>query len=213
MDFIDEQISRYCAEHTAAQDAVLAELERETWLKVLRPRMLSGHIQGKFLEFIVKMLQPKEVLEIGTYTGYSAIWMARALKADATLHTIDINPELEEMAHTYFQKAGVEHQINFYIGNALDIIPKLDVVFDLVFIDADKTNYKNYLELVLPKVRKGGIIIADNVLWNGKVLQESPKDPETKAIREFNEYVQATTEVDNLLLPLRDGLMIMEKTT
>jgi predicted O-methyltransferase YrrM len=213
MDFIDEQISRYCAEHTAAQDAVLAELERETWLKVLRPRMLSGHIQGKFLEFIVKMLQPKEVLEIGTYTGYSAIWMARALKADATLHTIDINPELEEMAQTYFQKAGVEHQINFYIGNALDIIPKLDIVFDLVFIDADKTNYKNYLELVLPKVRKGGIIIADNVLWNGKVLQESPKDPETKAIREFNEYVQATTEVDNLLLPLRDGLMIMEKTT
>jgi predicted O-methyltransferase YrrM len=211
MNFIDEQISRYSEEHSAKQDAVLAELERETWLKVMRPRMLSGPVQGKLLEFIVKMLKPKEVLEIGTYTGYSAIWMARALKADATLHTIDINPELEDMARKYFAKAGVEHQINFYIGNAMEVIPKIDAVFDLVFIDADKTNYKNYLKLVLPKVRSGGIIIADNVLWNGKVLKEAKNDPETKAIQEFNEYVQASKEVDNLLLPLRDGLMIMEK--
>jgi predicted O-methyltransferase YrrM len=211
MDFLDEKINEYAEQHTTAQSEVLANLERETHIKILRPRMLSGHLQGKFLEMIVKMIRPKEVLEIGTYTGYSAICMANALSADACIHTIDINAELEDFAKSHFQKADVEHQIEFYIGNALDIIPKLDVVFDLVFIDADKVNYKKYFDMVLPKMRKGGFIIADNVLWSGKVLEAAKaKDPETKAIQEFNDYVHACDKVKNMLLPLRDGLMIIE---
>jgi len=211
MDFIDENINEYAEQHTSPQAKVLADLERETHLKVLRPRMLSGHLQGKFLEMIVKMIRPKTILEIGTYTGYSAIFMAKGLSADACIHTIDINAELEDFAKSYFHKAEVEHQIEFHIGNALNIIPKMDMVFDLVFIDADKTNYKNYFDLVLPKMRKGGFIIADNVLWSGKVLKAaSEKDPETKAIQEFNEYVNQCDKVENLLLPLRDGLMIIE---
>jgi predicted O-methyltransferase YrrM len=211
MNFLDENINEYSEQHTTAQSQVLANLDRETHLKVLRPRMLSGHLQGKFLEMIVKMLQPKEVLEIGTYTGYSAICMANGLTADACIHTIDINAELEDFARSHFQKADVENQIEFYIGNALDIIPKLDVTFDLVFIDADKINYQKYFELVLPKMRKGGFIIADNVLWSGKVLNApNKKDPETTAIQQFNDYIQSCTKVNNLLLPLRDGLMIME---
>jgi predicted O-methyltransferase YrrM len=211
MDFLDEKINEYAEQHTTAQSEVLANLERETHIKILRPRMLSGHLQGKFLEMIVKMIRPKEVLEIGTYTGYSAICMANALSADACIHTIDINAELEDFAKSHFQKADVEHQIEFYIGNALDIIPKLDVVFDLVFIDADKVNYKKYFDMVLPKMSNGGFIIADNVLWSGKVLEAAKaKDPETKAIQEFNDYVHACDKVKNMLLPLRDGLMIIE---
>ncbi len=211
MDFLDENINEYAEQHTSTQNEVLANLERETHLKVLRPRMLSGHLQGKFLEMIVKMIRPKEILEIGTYTGYSAICMANGLAPDACIHTIDINAELEDFAKSYFQKAEVENQIEFHIGNALEIIPKLDVVFDLVFIDADKINYKNYFDMVLPKMRKGGFIIADNVLWSGKVLETAKaKDPETKAIQEFNDYVHACNKVENMLLPLRDGLMIIE---
>jgi predicted O-methyltransferase YrrM len=211
MDFLDDKINEYSEQHTTAQSQALADLERETHLKVLRPRMLSGHLQGKFLEMVVKMMQPKEVLEIGTYTGYSAICMANGLSADACIHTIDINAELEDFAKSHFQKADVEHQIEFHVGNALDIIPKLDVVFDLVFIDADKINYKKYFDMVLPKMRKGGFIIADNVLWSGKVLEPAKaKDPETKAIQEFNDYVHTCTKVENMLLPLRDGLMIIE---
>ena len=211
MDFLDENINEYAEQHTSAQSDVLSNLERETHLKVLRPRMLSGHLQGKFLEMIVKMLRPKEILEIGTYTGYSAICMANALAADACIHTIDINAELEDFAKSYFQKAKVENQIEFHIRNALDIIPNLDLVFDLVFIDADKVNYKKYFDMVLPKMRKGGFIIADNVLWSGKVLKVAKaKDPETKAIQEFNDYIHACDKVENMLLPLRDGLMIIE---
>lgn len=211
MGFINEKIYEFSEQHTTTQSKALANLDRETHLKILRPRMLSGHLQGKFLEFIVKMMRPKMILEIGTYTGYSAIAMAQGLSDDACIHTIDINAELEDFAKTHFQKAGVEHQIEFHLGNAMDIIPQLDEVFDLVFIDADKTNYKNYFDLVLPKIRKGGFIIADNVLWSGKVLNtDIIKDSETKAIQEFNEYVHACEKVENLLLPLRDGLMIME---
>ena len=211
MDFLDENINEYSEQHTTVQSQALANLERETHLKILRPRMLSGHLQGKFLEMIVKMLRPKEVLEIGTYTGYSAICMANGLAADACIHTIDINAELEDFARSHFQKADVENQIEFYIGNALEIIPTLDVVFDLVFIDADKINYQKYFDLVLPKMRKGGFIIADNVLWSGKVLNApNKKDPETTAIQKFNDYIQSCTKVNNLLLPLRDGLMIIE---
>jgi len=211
MDFIDEKINEYSEQHTTPQSSALANLERETHLKILRPRMLSGHLQGKFLEMIVKMLRPKEILEIGTYTGYSAIAMAQGLDADACIHTIDINAELEDFTKSHFQKAQVEHQIDFLIGNALEIIPKMDILFDLVFIDADKKNYKKYFDMVLPKMRKGGFIIADNVLWSGKVLNtDTKKDPETTAIKEFNDYVHHCKKVENLLLPLRDGLMIIE---
>ena len=212
MDFIDHKLNEYSENHSSPQNQVLEDLERETWLKVLRPRMLSGHLQGKFLEFIVKMMQPKEVLEIGTYTGYSAICMANGLSHDACIHTIDINEELEDFTKQHFKKAEVDHQINFYIGDALTLIPSIDVVFDLVFIDADKVNYKNYFDLVLPKVRKGGFIIADNVLWSGKVIETAKEnDTETIAIQEFNDYIQSCNEVENLLLPLRDGLMLIEK--
>lgn len=211
MDFLNDRINKYSEQHSSSPIQALENLERETHLKILRPRMLSGHLQGKFLEMIVKMIRPKEVLEIGTYTGYSAICMAQGLSADACIHTIDINDELEDFAKSHFRKANVEHQIDFLIGNALDIIPKLELTFDLVFIDADKLNYKRYFDLILPKMRKGGFIIADNVLWSGKVLEPAnTKDQETKAIQEFNDYVQACKKVNNLLLPLRDGLMIME---
>jgi len=211
MDFIDENINEYAQQHTTPQSSTLAILERETHLKVLRPRMLSGHLQGKFLEMIVKMIRPKEILEIGTYTGYSAIAMAQGLNTDACIHTIDINAELEDFTKSHFQNAQVEHQIDFHIGNALEIIPKMDILFDLVFIDADKINYKTYFDMVLPKMRKGGFIIADNVLWSGKVLNtDTKKDPETTAIKEFNDYIQHCEKVENLLLPLRDGLMIIE---
>ena len=211
MNFIDENINEYAQKHTTPQSSPLVVLERETHLKMLRPRMLSGHLQGKFLEMIVKIIRPKEILEIGTYTGYSAIAMAQGLSPDACIHTIDINAELEDFAKSHFQNAQVEHQIDFHIGNALDIIPKMDILFDLVFIDADKINYKTYFELVLPKMRKGGFIIADNVLWSGKVLNENTKkDPETTAIKEFNDHIQNCKMVENLLLPLRDGLMIIE---
>ena len=211
MDLIDNKINDYSERHTSPKGEVLTNLERETHLKVLRPRMLSGHLQGKFLEMVVKMMRPKEILEIGTYTGYSAIAMAQGLTSDACIHTIDINKELEDFTKSHFKKAGVEHQIEFYIGDALDIIPKMNQIFDLVFIDADKENYKNYFDLVLPKMRKGGFIIADNVLWSGKVLEPAKdNDSGTKALKEFNNYVHACEKVNNLLLPLRDGLMVME---
>ncbi len=211
MNLINDKINDYSECHTSPKGKVLSDLERETHIKILRPRMLSGHLQGKFLEFVVKMMRPKEILEIGTYTGYSAISMAQGLAHDACIHTIDINEELEDFTKSYFKKAGVEHQIEFYVGDAIDIIPKMNQVFDLVFIDADKENYKNYFDLVLPKMRKGGFIIADNVLWSGKVIEATDKnDIETKSIKEFNNYVHACEKVNNLLLPLRDGLMIME---
>ncbi|MCK5857038.1 MAG: O-methyltransferase [Bacteroidales bacterium] len=211
MDFLDKKIYDYSEQHTTLPSKTLVNLDRETHLKVLRPRMLSGHLQGKFLEMMVKMIRPKEILEIGTYTGYSAIAMAEGIEADACIHTIDINAELEDFVKSYFIKANVEHQIELHIGNALNIIPELDLTFDLVFIDADKINYKNYFDLVLPKVRKGGFIIADNVLWSGKVINTvSEKDSETAAIQHFNDYIQSCDKVNNLLLPLRDGLMIME---
>ena len=211
MDFLDKKIYNYSEQHTTLPSKTLVNLDRETHLKVLRPRMLSGHLQGKFLEMMVKMIRPKEILEIGTYTGYSAIAMAEGIEADACIHTIDINAELEDFVKSYFIKANVEHQIELHIGDALNIIPELDLTFDLVFIDADKINYKNYFDLVLPKVRKGGFIIADNVLWSGKVINTvSEKDSETAAIQHFNDYIQSCDKVNNLLLPLRDGLMIME---
>lgn len=211
MDFIPKDIEEYCLDHTSPVSKVLENLERETHVKILRPRMLSGALQGRFLKMIVDILKPKEILEIGTYTAYSAISMAEGIPADAMIHTIDINAELEEIILKYITLSGFENQIIFYSGNALEIIPSIDRQFDLVFIDADKENYLVYYEMVLPKMRQGGIIIADNVLWSGKVVETlKPNDIETKSIIEFNKFVKNDPRVEQVLLPLRDGLLIIK---
>jgi predicted O-methyltransferase YrrM len=175
--------------------------------------MLSGQVQGRFLSMISHMIKPEAILEIGTYTGYSAICMAEGIRAGGKLYTIDINEELEAMVRKYFKEAGLEEHIEYRIGNALDIIPSLDRMFDMVFIDADKENYLNYYHLVFDKVRTGGYIIADNVLWSGKVIENNNNktDKDTRALMNFNDYVHQDSRVENMLLPLRDGLMILRK--
>lgn len=212
MNFIPEEIEEYANRFTSEEPQILSALNRETQAHVLMPRMLSGHLQGRFLSMISRMLQPKLILEIGTYTGYSALCLAEGLKDDGHLHTIDINEELETMATSYFRKADKEKQITMHIGNALEIIPALNGEFDLVFIDADKENYVNYFNLVIDRVRKGGIIIADNVLWSGHVLKKKEEmDEETRALVKYSETVSADKRVMNVLLPVRDGLMLSVK--
>ena len=212
MEFISKDIEDYCINNSKSINSILDKLERETQLKVMRPRMLSGKLQGKFLEQIIMMSKAKNVLEIGTYTGYSAICMALALPDDGILHTIDINAELESMANKYFKLAGQENKIAMHIGDAQDIIPKLDTVFDLVFIDADKHNYSNYFDLLIDKLPSGALILVDNVLWSGKVLDlEHNKDRETIAIHQFNKKITKDPRVENMLLPLRDGVMMIRK--
>lgn len=211
MDFLPIAIEQYAQEHTSPEMEILSELSRETYAKVLRPRMLSGHLQGTFLQMISKIIQPKRILEIGTYTGYSAICLAQGLQKDGLLHTIEINDELESMIRHYIQKAQLTNKIVLHIGNAFNIIPTINETWDLVFIDADKENYLNYYNLVFEKVKPGGIIIADNVLWSGKVLDKNENDSETTAIRHFNQYIHEDARVEHLLLPVRDGLMIIRK--
>ena len=212
MDFLDPRIEEYALAHTAPESDVLQELNRETWQKVLIPRMLSGHLQGRVLSMLSKMMQPQNILEIGTYTGYSALCMAEGLADGGELHTIDINEELETMISRYIDKAGYTDRIHLHIGNALEIIPALNKTWDMVFIDADKENYATYFDLVVDRVRTGGIIIADNVLWSGKVLDEpNPKDEETIALKAFNQKVLEDDRVESLLLPVRDGLMMLRK--
>lgn len=212
MDFIDEKLLTYAEGHTKLTSTLLAELDRDTNAHVLNPRMLSGHLQGRMLSMISHMIKPQLILEIGTYTGYSAICLCEGLQQHGKLVTIDINEELEEMAKSYFERAGLGHKIEQLTGNALDIIPTLSMNFDLVFIDADKSNYSNYYKLVFPKLNKGGYILADNVLWSGKVLQQgSEQDEETRAISDFNSMVQADDKVENVLLTLRDGVMLIRK--
>jgi len=207
-----EKIEKYIIDHTKAEDSLLAELNRETHLKVIQPRMLSGHLQGKFLEMVSHMIKPKSILEIGTYTGYSAICLAKGLGVDGVLHTIEINPELKSFSDKYFEKSGLKNNIQQHTGSALDIIPELDEVFDLVFIDADKENYLNYYKLVFDKVKTGGFILADNALWDGKVTKHpNQHDKETKGIDEFNKYIQQDKRVENMILPLRDGIMMIRK--
>lgn len=205
-------ITEYAVSVGSEELPVLAALDRETHLKVLNPRMLSGHLQGNLLQMISKMIQPSYILEIGTYTGYSAICLAQGLADKGKLITIDINEELEEMVHRYIKIAALEDKIDMHLGHALDIIPTLDYVFDLVFIDADKENYANYYQLVIDKVRPGGYIIADNVLWDGKVLHpEKHTDAETVGIIEFNNLIKADKRVEKVLLPIRDGLFVIRK--
>ena len=210
MDFLPEKINQYTEQHTQPEAEVLQQLARETWLEVLMPRMLSGHIQGEFLRMIVRMLKPKRILEIGTYTGYSAISMAMGMESGAMLHTIDKNSELETRIRKYLKLANVEDKVTLHIGDATKIISSLNEKWDLVFIDADKENYSRYFDLVIDNVNSGGFIVADNVLWSGKVLDEK-KDDETKAIDDYNKKVLADNRVENLLLPVRDGLMICRK--
>ncbi len=213
MDFLDPQLDKYAVEHTSPENEVLDALNRETYLKVLQPRMLSGHLQGRVLSMLSHMISPKNILEIGTYTGYSALCFAEGLQAGGHIDTIDINEELAPMVEKYREKANLQDQISLHIGNALDVIPQLDKTYDLVFIDADKENYLNYFNAVIDKVRTGGYIIADNVLWSGKVLDASQiaNDKDTSAIVEYNKSIHEDARVENVLFPIRDGLLIARK--
>lgn len=213
MEFLPNDLEEYINQHTEPESEHLYRLNRETHIKVLQPRMLSGHLQGRVLSMLSHMIKPKRVLEIGTYTGYSALCMAEGLAEDGEIHTIDINDELEEMVGEHVEQAGFTGRIHMHIGNALDIIPKLPGSFDLVFIDADKTNYSNYYDLIIDRLASGAYIIADNVLWSGKVLDEEQleKDPDTAGIHAFNQKIQADDRVQNVLFPVRDGLMVIRK--
>ena len=209
MNFLPELIDEYAVTHSQDEPQLLKELSRETWLKVLNPRMLSGAFQGRVLSMISKLINPKTILEIGTYTGYSALCLAEGLQHDGTLFTIDKNEELEELQYKYFQKSEYRNLIKSYVGNALDIIPTLEVTFDLVFIDADKSNYLNYFNLIIEKMNRGGVILSDNVLWSGKVIEElDPKDIDTKILLEYNKLLKEDNRLETVLLPIRDGLTI-----
>lgn len=210
MEFIPASIDDYCRDHTSAESALLKKINRDTHAEVLMPRMVSGHLQGRFLALISKMIKPQRILEIGTYTGYSAICLAEGLAPLGKLITIDINEELETRVRGYFKEAGLESQIDYRMGDAAEIIPTLNETFDLVFIDADKENYQRYYDLVFAKVATGGFIMADNVLWSGKVVGEK-KDKDTRAIMAFNDFVMKDPRVENMLLPLRDGIMLARK--
>jgi predicted O-methyltransferase YrrM len=208
--YISGEIDRYIEEHTTPQDKVLEELDRFTNLNHTVPQMLSGRVQGKFLEMISDMIAPLRILEIGTYTGYSAICLARGLRPGGKVITIDVNVELEDTIRNFISQAGMTDIIDFRLGSALDIIPDLEETFDLVFIDADKENYSNYYRLVFPKLRPGGYILADNVLWDGKVL-DSEKDRDTQGLVDFSNLVQNDPGVENVLLSIRDGIMLARK--
>lgn len=209
MDFLPKKIDEYVIAHSQAEPKLLQELNRETWQKVMQPRMLSGHFQGRVLSMLSKLIQPKNILEIGTYTGYSALCLAEGMQKNGILHTIDVNEELHDLQRTYFDKSGFGSQIIQHIGDALDIIPKLDLVFDLVFIDADKCNYPNYLEMILPKLKIGAIILSDNVLWSGKVVEQmAVEDEDTKALLAYNKILNNHPNIESVLLPIRDGLTI-----
>lgn len=212
MDFIDKKIDEYARSFTTPESEVMKELNRDTFLNKLQPRMLSGHMQGAFLKMISQMIHPKYILEIGTYTGYSAIALSSGLQDGGKLITLEFNEEHETMAKSYFKKAGIEEKIEMHLGNAADIIPTLDQTFDLVFIDADKSNYSLYYDLVFDSVPVGGWIIADNVLWSGKVLEEDDGlDEDTLAIKQFNKKVNTDERVENMILPFRDGLLLIRK--
>lgn len=211
MDFLDEKIEEYVVKHTEKEPDYLYELNRETHLNILIPRMLSGHLQGRVLSMLSHMIRPKNVLEIGTYTSYSALCFAEGLAKGGKITTIDKNDELEEIIEKYLSKSGYAAKIQFLKGDATEIIPSLEDSWDLVFIDADKTNYSNYFDLVIDKIPSGGYIIADNVLWSGKVIENKAEDPDTIAIKEFNKKVNEDDRVQNVLFPIRDGLMVLRK--
>ena len=212
MEFISEALNNYCKQFSEKEDDLLTQLTRETHLKVLSPRMLSGHLQGQLLTLFSKLKQPKYILEIGTYTGYSAICLAKGLQSDGVLTTIDANEEIKSIAQKYFERSKNASQINFVVGDAKEIIPTLNQKFDLVFIDADKRNYSNYFDLIIDKVNSGGLIIADNVLWSGKIIENEGKmDVDTKALHAFNAKISSDSRIEKMILPFRDGLTLMLK--
>ena len=212
MEFLDPRLDAYVCAHSTDEPPLLQELNRKTHLEVLQPRMLSGHFQGRVLSMLSHMIKPRRVLEIGTYTGYSALCFAEGLSDDGKVFTIDVNEELEELVRQYISKSGIEEKLEYLVGDAAHFIPALNEEWDIVFIDADKKSYIKYYELVFDKVKKGGYIIADNVLWSGKVLEEyDTLDRETKIIMDYNTMVHNDPRVEHVLLPIRDGLMIARK--
>ena len=212
MDFIPEEINQFSEEHTTEESALIYDLNRQTHIQIMIPRMLSGHLQGKILSLFSHMIKPKNVLEIGTYTGYSALCMAEGMQKEGVLVTIDKNEEIAEFTQSYFDKSDFVNQIDYQLGNAIELIPELDLEFDLIFIDADKSNYSNYFDLVIDKTAKGGFIIADNVLWSGKVVEPvKPNDKDTKAMIDYCAKIHNDPRVENVLMPVRDGLLIARK--
>jgi predicted O-methyltransferase YrrM len=209
MHFISEELEQYVEQHSQNEPELLVQLFRETHQKVLQPRMLSGHFQGRVLSMLSKIIAPKSVLEIGTYTGYAALCLAEGLPKNGVLHTIDIKEELVAIQKKYFDLSNWKDQIKPHLGNALNIIPTLNTTFDLVFIDADKENYIHYFNMIVPMMNPGGIILSDNVLWSGKVLEElNPKDTSTKILVEYNKIINQDPRVETVLLPIRDGLTV-----
>lgn len=209
MHFISEELENYVAAHSENEPLLLAQLNKETHQKILQPRMLSGHFQGRVLSMLSKLIHPKIILEIGTYTGYATLCLAEGLKEDGCIDTVDNNEELFDFQKKYFDASSYKNQIVQHLGNALEIIPTLNKKFDLVFIDADKENYINYYNMIIPMMNKGGIILSDNVLWSGKVLEElNPKDKSTKVLLEYNQLLKEDTRIETVLLPIRDGLTV-----
>ncbi len=209
MHFLSSLLENYITDNSQDEPVILRELTRETHLKVIQPRMLTGHFQGRVLSLLSKIINPEHILEIGTYTGYSAICLAEGLQKKGTLHTIDVNAELFDMQRKYFDKSGYGTNIKQHVGNALNIIPQLDTIFDLVFIDAEKKEYPNYLDVVLPKTKSGTIIMSDNVLWSGKVVEPlEHKDKTTKVLLQYNKRLKEDPRLETVLLPVRDGLTL-----
>ncbi|MGB5322987.1 O-methyltransferase [Lutimonas sp.] len=209
MNFLPENIDQYASDHSQKEPALLQELFKETWQKALVPRMISGHYQGRILSMISKLVSPKTILEIGTYTGYSALCLAEGLQKEGVLHTIDHNEELYDFQRKYFDRSNYKHQIKQHVGEALDLLPDIKGPFDLVFIDADKANYSNYFKAVIGKMNPGGVILSDNVLWSGKVTEApNEKDEDTKALIIYNQMMNEDPRIETVLLPIRDGLTV-----
>lgn len=209
MHFLSEELENYAAQHTEDEPLLLQELNKRTHLNVLQPRMISGHFQGRFLSLLSKMVQPCTILEIGTYTGYATLCLAEGLHPEGVLHTIDIKEELTDLQREFFDRSGYGSQIVQHLGKAADIIPSLNTTFDLVFIDADKQNYAHYFDLVIEKMNRGGIILSDNVLWSGKVVEEvKHNDKHTQALMAYNQKIKDDPRVETVLLPIRDGITL-----
>ena len=209
MHFLSEELENYAAQHTEDEPLLLQELSKRTHLNVLQPRMISGHFQGRFLSLLSKMVQPRTILEIGTYTGYATLCLAEGLHPEGVLHTIDIKEELTDLQREFFDRSGYGSQIVQHLGKAADIIPSLNTTFDLVFIDADKQNYAHYFDLVIEKMNRGGLILSDNVLWSGKVVEEvKHNDKHTQALMAYNQKIKNDPRVETVLLPIRDGITL-----
>lgn len=205
------ELEKFLTDYSSTEDPVLADLYRQTHIRFVNPNMITGHIQGKIIEFISRMINPLLILEIGTFTGYSAICLAKGLKQGGKIYTIEVNDEIIEFSHSYFQKAGIESSIIQLTGRAQEIIPGLDLSFDLAYIDGDKREYTEYYNLITPKIRPGGFIIADNVLWGNKVIDKKNNDPQTRGIIEFNEMIRKQKVIEKVIIPVRDGLMLIRK--